>query len=145
MVKILLSTILIFGVFASFGQRNFYVNYTLITSENKDKCWHIIPADNLYDSFTQRGLNINNAEIIDNCLEISVFYGCGCGSVYMNLFSKWETVDDKKVLYLIPDFLDYDLCRAGCPKKISFDISPYTEKYPKPFKLIIGDYEFLIE
>ncbi len=145
MVKILLSVIWIFILFTGFGQKFFYVNYTLITSENKNKCWHIIPADNNYDSYTQIGLNIKSVEIIDNCLKIYAFYGGGCGEVYMTLFSKWETVDEKKVLKLIPDFLELDFCRALWAIKISFDISPYTEKYPKPFKLSIMNYEFLIE
>lgn len=146
MIKILLSSIFILAMLASFGQNKFYVNCTLITAENRDKCWPITPTNNLiYDSLTQIGLSISKAEINDNCLVIRISFGCGCGSVYMKLFSKWKTFNDEKVLQLIPDFLDYDLCRANCTRKISFDLSPYIQKYPKPFKLIIENFEFIIE
>ena len=82
-----------------------------------------------------------------NCLELTYFYGGGCGTTEMNLYDYDAFIDNTMELpkrKLRFSFKDEDNCEAYIKETISFDLSPLQKNNPSPIRLEIDGWQEII-
>ena len=85
----------------------------------------IVIDDNLYTDAPRDDFNLVGADIIGNCLQLTVRYGGGCGDIEFKLITTKNILESNPVQRNIRLSLkDEDYCKALLIKEISFDLIP---------------------
>ncbi len=119
---LLLSTVLIVAACTTKKQ-------TAKTNQLNTSCIEMVLLEKPLDSLRFDHYTIDSLTIKDQCLEILVNYGGGCGEANFELYLSdriMESMPPKTVLYLT--FEDKDPCRSIVQKKLQYSLKP-LKKY----------------
>lgn len=108
----------------TFGQHKFFVNDTIL---NDNVCGKITVLEFDPDTVIKGEYpDIDKILIIDDCIEMQITYGGGCGQVNCKLLAGDGIIKTlpPKVEFTL-QFNDGDPCEALIREKIRFDLSPY--------------------
>ena len=89
---------------------------------------------------------ITDAEIIGDCLEVTVRVGGGCGELYFSLIANEnviETLPEQQMIKLILD--DQDFCKALLEEKRSFDLASLKIGTHGTLILLLDEFDNSIE
>lgn len=102
---------------------------TAKTDQINTSCIEMMLLEKPLDSLRFDHYTIDSLSIKDQCLEILVNYGGGCGEANFELYLSdriMESMPPKTVLYLT--FEDKDPCRSNVQKKLRYSLKP-LKKY----------------
>jgi len=115
-MKILLLFIFILGSTSSCDS----VNPDQLNCDEK-----ILVDSSLFEDSPNDSFEFTSVKIIDNCLNITIQYGGGCGDIELKL------IDSEMILESYPvqrnirlSLKDEDYCKALITKELSFDLTP---------------------
>ena len=94
--------------------------------QTQSACREMMMLEKPLDSLRFDHYTIDSIAIREQCLEIVVSYGGGCGDATFDLYLTnrvMESMPPKTVLYLT--FTDNDACRSIVKKKLKFNLKPY--------------------
>lgn len=109
-------------------------NKKIVVNEKQETtlCDEMILLSKPIDSLRMDHYTIDSLRIKDQCLEMVVSYGGGCGDAMFELYYTnhiMESMPPQAILYL--SFTDNDPCRSIVTKKLKFNLSPYQKYYDR--------------
>ncbi len=107
--------------FAIMGQNinEFKVNGKIVDYNN---CYEVKKVKQLPELFSGFVCEVRNAQMIDDCLELSVVYG-GCNG-NLELMTD-NIINHQNQLVFMPRWAEPSMCKAMTVVKILFDLKPY--------------------
>ncbi len=112
-------------------------------------CDSVLMIDkNGYEKGPNDEFDIDTITLSGNCLELTYFYGGGCGKTKMQLFDGEGFIDNTMNLpkrRLRFAFEDDDNCKAYIKTTKSFDLSPLQKGNSSPLTLQIDGWDALLQ
>ncbi len=138
-------TVLLLSTFHLFGQeQKFFVNDSLFDFQT-DICWPLTKKLQSTELKNNHDFEIQKAEIINNNLQLDIYYGGGCGNVYLKLYvdNSIDLTNELKI-QLFPEFQDNDMCKAIKYRRVCFDLDTLLKGRKNQLLLKIGKYDLTI-
>ncbi len=92
--------------------------------------------------------DIDTLVLSGNCLELTYFYGGGCGTTKMQLFDYDKFIDNTMNLpkrRLRFSFKDDDNCEAYIKTTESFDLTPLQKGNSSPLRIEINGWDAMLQ